>query len=66
MFRAGDQAGYLKAIAEAADHAYAEGACIVALAQASMAGAAPLVVKGPAPLSSPAAGLSAAIAALQR
>ena len=61
LFKAGDRDGYLSAIAEAADAAYREGAAIVALAQASMAGAADLVKGGPRPLSSPAAGLAAAV-----
>ena len=41
-FRAGDTAGYFRAIADAADAAFAGGATVVALAQASMAGAAAL------------------------
>jgi hypothetical protein len=61
-FRGGDTAAYLRAIADAADAAFAEGATVVALAQASMAGAASLSTKG-VPLTSPAAGL-AALAAL--
>jgi hypothetical protein len=61
-FKAGDQARYLGMIAEAADAAFRAGAGTVALAQASMAGAAPLCRQG-RPLSSPAAGLDAAIAA---
>lgn len=61
LFRAGDRDGYLAAIAGAADAAYGDGAAIVALAQASMAGAADLVRRGPRPLTSPAAGLSAAL-----
>lgn len=60
-FKAGDRDGYLSMIAEAADAAYREGAAIVALAQASMAGAADLVTEGPKPLTSPTAGLAAAI-----
>ena len=66
MFRAGDQLGYLAAIAEAAERAYADGGSVIALAQASMAPAAPLVKSGARPLSSPATGLSAAIAAADR
>lgn len=62
LFKAGDQAGYLAAIAQAAQAAYAEGASVVALAQASMAAAAPLVRARPAPLDSPSAGLAAALA----
>ncbi len=61
LFKAGDSDGYLAAIANAADAAYDDGASIVALAQASMAGAAGLVKKGPKPMSSPTAGLSAAM-----
>ncbi|MEZ0168359.1 aspartate/glutamate racemase family protein [Microvirga sp. TS319] len=60
LFKAGDRDGYLSAIAEAGDAAYDEGASIVALAQASMAGAADLVRKGPKPLRSPTAALAAA------
>lgn len=61
MFKAGNMKGYLAAIADAADKAYEDGATIVALAQASMAHASSLVKKGPHPLSSPTAGLLAAI-----
>ncbi len=53
--------GYLAAIARAAEAAYGDGASIVALAQASMAGAADHVRNGPQPLSSPAAGLKSAV-----
>ncbi|HEY4252658.1 MAG TPA: hypothetical protein VGM87_15710 [Roseomonas sp.] len=60
-FRAGDLPGYHARVAEAADAAYAEGYATVALAQASMAGAAALCRRG-TPLTSPAAGLSAALA----
>ena len=59
-FRAGNHAAYLTLVARAADDA-ARGGARVALAQASMAGAAALA--GSAPLTSPAAGLTAAIAA---
>jgi Asp/Glu/hydantoin racemase len=62
LFKAGDQAGYLAAIAQAAQAAYDEGPRVVALAQASMAAAAPLVRAGPTPLDSPSAGLAAALA----
>lgn len=58
LFRAGDLAGYHRLVAEAADAAFAEGAAVVALAQASMAGAAGLTRQG-SPLTSPAAGLEA-------
>ncbi|POR46662.1 hypothetical protein CYD53_12359 [Bosea psychrotolerans] len=66
LFKAGDQDGYLAAIANAADTAYDDGASIVALAQASMAGAAELVKKGPKPMSSPTAGLAAAMESARR
>lgn len=55
LFKAGSRDGYLAAIAQAAEAAY------VALAQASMAGAADHVRNGPRPLSSPAAGLESAV-----
>lgn len=61
LFKAGDRDGYLAAVARAADDAYAAGASTVVLAQASMAGAADLVHNGPAPLTSPTAGLAAAL-----
>ena len=61
-FRAGDDAGYLALVAEAADLAGREGPVSVALAQASMAGAAALCHEA-APLTSPAVGLAAAVAA---
>ncbi len=60
-FKAGDRDGYLAAIAGACDVAYDDGAAIVALAQASMAGAADLVRRGPPPLTSPELGLRAAV-----
>jgi hypothetical protein len=60
-FRSGDTDGYFRAIAMAADRAFDEGAAVVALAQASMAGAASLASKG-MPLTSPAAGLAAMMA----
>jgi len=63
-FRAGDNAGYLALAAEAADLAGREGPATVALAQASMAGAAKLCREA-VPLTSPAVGLAAAIAAAQ-
>lgn len=66
MFKAGDLDGYLATIAKAADRAYASGASIVALAQASMSGAAAFVSAGPRPLSSPTAGLGAALEAASR
>lgn len=52
LFKAGQQDAYWQLIAQAADDAYAEGADRVVLAQASMAGAAHLVTKGPRPLTS--------------
>lgn len=58
-FRAGDPECYLALIAASADAAFADGADIVALAQASMAGAAALCRNG-TPLTSPAVGLTAA------
>jgi hypothetical protein len=61
-FRAGDIAGYHQLIATAADAAFATGAGVVALAQASMAGAAALCSCG-VPLTSPQSGLAAACSA---
>jgi Asp/Glu/hydantoin racemase len=61
MFKAGDLQGYLATIAKAADRAYADGASIVALGQASMSGAASLVTAGPVPLTSASTGLRAAL-----
>ncbi|WP_199816014.1 aspartate/glutamate racemase family protein [Streptomyces sp. NRRL S-241] len=59
-FEAGDTAGYLARVAEAAGSV--TGADVIVLAQASMAGAADLVT-GPVPvLSSPAPGLAAGLA----
>jgi hypothetical protein len=66
LFKTGDRAGYLAVIAEMAEAAYDEGATIVALAQASMAGAADLVTNGPKPLSSPTAGLAATVELLSK
>ena len=62
-FKAGDRDRYLATIAEAADEAMRSGATRVALAQASMAGAATLVAADQKPLNSPMAGLAAAIIA---
>jgi hypothetical protein len=59
FLQAGDNRSYLDTIADAADTAYRDGAGVVALAQASMAGAADLVTTGPPPLTSPKAGLVA-------
>ena len=61
LFKAGDIDGYFSAIAAAADKAYLEGANVVALAQASMAGASVLVKNNSRPLTSPMCGLRAAI-----
>lgn len=63
-FKGGDHDGYLSAIAAAVEAVYREGAAIVALAQASMAGAADRVCSGPKPLTSPRAGLGAAVRAM--
>lgn len=60
-FKSGDTQGYHRLVARAADAAFAEGHDVVALAQASMAGAAALCTQG-TPLTSPAAGLAAAAA----
>ena len=64
LFKAGDLAAYHRMIARAADDAYADGATKVVLAQSSMAGAAPLVTRGPTPLTSPAAVLADARTAI--
>lgn len=61
-FKAGDRDRYLALVAEAADEAARDGLSRVVLAQASMAGAAKLGKIALAPLTSPAAGLRAAIA----
>ena len=58
-FKAGDRHGYFAAIAAASDDAARNGATRVALAQASMAGAAELCREKP-PLTSPEVGLEAA------
>jgi len=65
VFKSGDQERYLSMIARAADDAYWSGATRVALAQASMAGAAKLARAKQKPLSSPAEGLRAAVYAAQ-
>jgi len=65
LFKAGEHDGYLDAIAAAADSAFRDGAKAVALAQASMAGAARRCRAG-MPLSSPTAGLKAAATLLPR
>ena len=61
-FRAARFADYYAIIAAAADQAYRGGADVVALAQASMAGATDLCREG-RPLTSPAVGLAAALQA---
>jgi len=61
-YRGGDPARYHALVAAAAEAAFAEGAAQVALAQASMAGAAALC-RGRMPLASPPAGLAAALSA---
>ncbi|MFD0352635.1 arylsulfatase [Streptomyces sp. NPDC127110] len=60
LFEAGDQGGYLRAVAAAADGV--TDADVIVLAQASMAGAAPLVRTRIPVLASPALGLAAALA----
>jgi hypothetical protein len=62
-FKAGRQDRYLDMIARAAIEAQRGGAARVALAQASMAGASDLVTEGERPLTSPVAGLVAAVSA---
>jgi len=63
VFKAGDRDRYLGMIARAADDAAAAGATQVALAQASMADAADLAASHQRPLTSPTAGLMAAVKA---
>jgi len=63
VFKAGDQNRYLAMIAAASDEASRHGASRVALAQASMAGAADLTREGVRPLTSPTVGLAAALEA---
>ncbi|MGE7384483.1 arylsulfatase [Streptomyces sp. NPDC004126] len=60
LFEAGDEGGYLRAVAGAADGV--TGADVIVLAQASMAGAVPLVRTRIPVLGSPALGLAAALA----
>ena len=62
-FKAGKRDAYLAAIAHAADQASRDGADRVVLAQASMAGATALSAVERRPLTSPKAGLQAAIQA---
>lgn len=64
-FMAGDAAGYVQNVAAAADRAFQQGVDKVALAQASMAGAASLTQFG-APLTSPRCGLRVAIEHLRK
>ena len=59
-FKGGDPDRYFSIIARAADAAGGDGVACVALAQASMAGAARLSSAGRPPLNSPAVGLKAA------
>ncbi|TNC11331.1 Asp/Glu racemase [Methylobacterium terricola] len=59
-FKAGDRDRYHARVAEAADAAWAAGATRVALAQASMTGAAARLPADRRPLTSPAVGLAAA------
>ncbi len=59
-FKSGDLPRYHALVADAAERASRAGADRVALAQASMAAAAALVLGVPAPLTSPAVGLAAA------
>jgi hypothetical protein len=63
LFKKGDLRGYSAMISSAADQAYIEGASVVALGQASMSDAAPLVTAGPPPLTSATEGLRAALKA---
>jgi hypothetical protein len=62
-FKAGDQERYVAMIAGAAEDAYRSGASRVALAQASMAGASKIARSKQVPLTSPLAGLRAAVEA---
>lgn len=64
LFRSGRMASYHRAIASAADEAFAAGSGTVALAQASMAPAAALSVLGE-PLTSPRAALTDALGQLR-
>lgn len=63
-FQSGDLEGYWRVIAAAADAAYEAGAMQVVLGQASMAGAAAWVRKGPEPLSVPHAAIAAVLDAV--
>ncbi len=62
QFKAGNLAEYSHLVADAADAAFANGQGVVALAQASMAGAVALSRRG-TPLASPQMGIAAALAA---
>jgi hypothetical protein len=64
LFMSGQSANYLASIAAAVMKAYDDGADVVALAQASMAGAADLVAGDARPLCSPASGLQTAMRAV--
>ena len=66
MFKAGQLTQYEETIAAAADRARKDGATSVALAQASMAGAAERAQVQPPPLTSPIAGLKAASKVVDR
>ncbi|MGY4533936.1 hypothetical protein ACVW0Y_003072 [Pseudomonas sp. TE3786] len=63
LFKSGDFRGYLAAVAKAVDHAYLDGATVVALGQASMSEAASLVTTGPSPFTSATEGLKASVEA---
>lgn len=65
LFRAGDMMGYFRCIADAARDAMSQGFASVALAQASMAGAASLLDSHHRPLTSPAAALAEAVRLLR-
>jgi hypothetical protein len=65
LFMGRQFANYLATIAAAVMQAYGDGADVVALAQASMAGAADLVASAPRPLCSPASGLLTAMRAVR-
>lgn len=66
VFKAGDHRRYLALIAAAADAALEDGASRVALAQASMAGAAPLCASPALVDTSPAVALAAALLLIGR
>ncbi len=64
LFRSGNLDAYAHLVAAAADDAYASGADLVVLGQASMAPAARLVTRGAEPPSTPLAGLRSVLAAV--